>query len=105
MVYVDLVPSYISIHVEDPYKIYHPSDEVAVIIEQSEELRNCDVTLFSLTAEQTVNFTVNGQSIKEKYKLPAVLPMHRVLTLPDDLQPGQYDITMEPQFFSGTNAT
>ena len=98
-VHVGTVPSVVSIYVEEPDKIYHPSDELVVIIDGTGEARYYDITTFWFTSDQTVTFTVDGQSIKGKFTSTAY-PMRCVLTLPDDFQPGQYEITMDPGYYS-----
>ena len=96
-VHVGTVPSGISIYVEEPDKIYHPGDELVVIVDETGEDRYYDNPLFWFTSDQTVTFTVDGQSIKGKYT-SLNYPLRCVLTLPDDFQPGQYEITMDPGY-------
>lgn len=98
-VHVGTVPSVISIYVEEPDKIYHPGDELVVIVDETGEARRYDGTPFWWTSDQTVTFTVGEQSIKGKYTL-LNYPMRCVLTLPDDFQPGQYEITMDPGYYT-----
>ena len=99
-VHVGTVPSVISIYVEEPDKIYHPGDELVVIVDETGEARYYDGTPFWWTPDQTVTFTVGEQSIKGKYTL-LQYPLRCVLTLPDDFQPGQYEITMDPGYYTG----
>lgn len=96
-VHVGTVPSVVSIYVEEPDKIYHPGDELVVIVDETGEARRYDGTPFWWTPDQTVTFTVGEQSIKGKYTL-LNYPLRCVLTLPDDFQPGQYEITMDPGY-------
>ena len=98
-VHVGTVPSVISIYVEEPDKIYHPGDELVVIVDETGEARRYDGTPFWWTSDQTVTFTVGEQSIKGKYTL-LNYPLRCVLTLPDDFQPGQYEITMDPGYYT-----
>ena len=98
-VHVGTVPSVISIYVEEPDKIYHPGDELVVIVDETGEARRYDGTPFWWTSDQTVTFTVGEQSIKGKYTL-LNYPMRCVLTLPNDFQPGQYEITMDPGYYT-----
>ena len=100
-VHVGTVPSVVSIYVEEPDKIYHPGDELVVIVDETGEARRYDGTSFLLAPE--VTFTVGEQSIKGKYTL-LNYPLRCVLTLPDDFQPGQYEITMDPGYYTGSMA-
>ncbi len=102
-VHVGTVPSVVSIYVEEPDKIYHPGDELVVIVDETGEARYYDGTPFWWTPDQTVTFTVGEQSIKGKYTL-LNYPLRCVLTLPDDFQPGQYEITMDPGYYTGSVA-
>ena len=49
-VHVGTVPSVISIYVEEPDKIYHPGDELVVIVDETGEARRYDGTPFWLDA-------------------------------------------------------
>ena len=93
---------WISIYVEEPDKIYHPGDELVVIVDETGEARYYDGTPFWWTSDQTVTFTVGEQSIKGKYT-SLNYPLRCVLTLPDDFQPGQYEITMDPGYSTPGN--
>ena len=84
---------------EEPDKIYHPGDELVVIVDRTGETRLYDSTPFWLTPDRTVTFTVGEQSIKGK-NTSSNYPMRCVLTLPDDFQPGQYEITMDPGYYT-----
>ena len=101
--HVGTVPSVVSIYVEEPDKIYHPGDELVVIVDQTGEARHYDGTTFWYTEDQTVTFTVGEQSIKGKYTSWND-PLRCVLTLPDDFQPGQHEITMDPGYYTGSMA-
>ena len=98
---VGKAPAAIGMYLEKPNKIYYPGDELVVYIDHVGEIRDSDAFMYFWTDDSAVDFTINGQTIKGQYTDgPTRVPLRCVLTVPEDFQPGNYAIGLDPMYFN-----
>ncbi len=98
---VGKAPAAIGMYLEEPNKIYHPGDKLVVYIDHVGEIRDSDAFMYFWTDDSAVDFTINGQTIKGQYTdNPVLVALRCVLTVPEDFQPGNYAIDLDPLYFN-----